>query len=198
MRIKEWTNGLGKIYTKTTILEGTIHLIKGTMKAIKVFFISIYWKHNFSNCGKNLSVYPKVKIDFPKNINLGNNISINESTYLKSENENSTIRMYDDVNIGKKVKIDYSGGIDIGKKTLISDEVEIHTHDHGTNPFSTPKYKKLRIEENVWIASRAIILPQVSIIGKNSIIGAGAIITKDVPANVIVAGNPAKIVKEIK
>ena len=49
----------------------------------------------------------------------------------------------------------------------------------------------------MWIGAGAIILPGVTI-GENSIVGAGAVVKKDVPANVIVAGVPAKIVREIK
>ena len=51
------------------------------------------------------------------------------------------------------------------------------------------------IEDNVWVGSRALILKGVRV-GKGSIVAAGAVVTKDVPQNCIVAGNPAKIVKE--
>ena len=51
------------------------------------------------------------------------------------------------------------------------------------------------IEENVWVGSRALILKGVRV-GKGSIVAAGAVVTKNVPPNCIVAGNPAKVVKE--
>ncbi|GIS36486.1 MAG: hypothetical protein Ct9H90mP7_4940 [Candidatus Neomarinimicrobiota bacterium] len=54
----------------------------------------------------------------------------------------------------------------------------------------------IKLEENVWVGDRAVICKGVTI-GKNSIVGAGAIVTKDVPPNVVVPGNPAKIVKEL-
>jgi maltose O-acetyltransferase len=57
--------------------------------------------------------------------------------------------------------------------------------------------KPILIEDNVWIGGSAILLPGVRI-GKNSVIGAGAVVTRDVPANTLVAGNPAVIIKEIK
>ena len=56
----------------------------------------------------------------------------------------------------------------------------------------------VNIEDNVWLGMHCIILPQVSRIGKNAIVGAGAIVTRDVPPNTVVAGNPAKIIRNIK
>ena len=56
--------------------------------------------------------------------------------------------------------------------------------------------KPIRIGDNVWIGMNAVILKGVTI-GENSIVAAGSIVTKDVPANTIVAGNPARIVKEL-
>jgi NDP-sugar pyrophosphorylase family protein len=54
----------------------------------------------------------------------------------------------------------------------------------------------IRIGNNVWIGDHALVLKGVTI-GDNSIVGAGAVVTRDVPANVVVAGNPARIVKEL-
>jgi maltose O-acetyltransferase len=54
----------------------------------------------------------------------------------------------------------------------------------------------IKVEDNVWIGANATILPGVTI-GKNSIVGAGAVVTKDVPENTIVGGNPAKVIRNI-
>ncbi|MFL2714513.1 MAG: acyltransferase [Gammaproteobacteria bacterium] len=58
------------------------------------------------------------------------------------------------------------------------------------------RQNQLLLEDNVWIGDSAIVCKGVTI-GKNSIIGAGAVVTKDVPQNSIFAGNPAKLVKEL-
>jgi len=55
--------------------------------------------------------------------------------------------------------------------------------------------KPVKICENVWLGENAIILPGIEI-GKNSVIGAGSVVTKNVPENCIVAGNPARIIKK--
>tara|TARA_B100000212_G_scaffold325142_1_gene286579 strand:- start:465 stop:860 length:396 start_codon:yes stop_codon:yes gene_type:complete len=69
---------------------------------------------------------------------------------------------------------------------------------HGIYDRAEPvgKTKPIILEDNVWIGDSAIICKGVTI-GKNSIIGAGAVVTKDVPQNSIFAGNPAKLVKEL-
>ena len=56
--------------------------------------------------------------------------------------------------------------------------------------------KQIHIGRNVWLGAGAIILPGVTI-GDNSIVGAGSVVTKDVPANVIVVGNPAHVLRQI-
>jgi len=57
-------------------------------------------------------------------------------------------------------------------------------------------YKPIKIEKNVWIGTEAIVLAGITI-GENSVVAAGAVVTKDVKPNCLVAGNPAKVVKEI-
>ena len=100
--------------------------------------------------------------------------------------------------IERSVRLDklYPSGIHIGKNTLIASGTTILSHDHckrvGNNqPFLTNTF----IGQNCFIAINSIILPGV-IIGNEVIVGAGSVVTKDVPANSVVAGNPAKIVRE--
>lgn len=87
-------------------------------------------------------------------------------------------------------------GIHIGENTLVAGGVKILSHDHckrvGNNqPFLTHTF----IGKNCFIAVDAIILPGVKI-GDEVIVGAGAVVTKDIPSNTVVAGNPAKIIRK--
>jgi len=57
--------------------------------------------------------------------------------------------------------------------------------------------KPIVIEDNVWLGGAAILLPGVTV-GRNAVVGAGAVVTRDVPANTVVAGNPARVIREIE
>lgn len=110
------------------------------------------------------------------------------------------------VHLGKNVYVNFNctfvddADIYIGDGTMIAPNVTIAAASHPISPkLRAEGYgcnKPVYIGKNVWIASNAVILPGVHI-GDNSVIGAGAIVTKDVPANVFAAGNPAKIIREI-
>lgn len=94
--------------------------------------------------------------------------------------------------INSRCRIDNRGEITIGNNVSISQEVVILTADHDMNsPFFDGRTKKVVISDYVWIGTRATILPGVSI-GKGAVIAAGAIVTRDVPEYVVVAGVPAR------
>ncbi len=113
----------------------------------------------------------------------GKNVYIGEGCYI-----NFGVSMVDD------------GDICIGNDVLIGPNVNILTVNH---PVDSKKrleryisVNKVVIKDNVWIGAGAIILPGVTI-GENSVIGAGSVVTKDIPANVVAVGNPCKVIKNI-
>lgn len=83
-----------------------------------------------------------------------------------------------------------------GDHITIGPDVKLITSWHEPENFNVVKAKSITIEDNVWITMNVIILPGITI-GKNSIIGAGSVVTKSIPPNSLVAGNPAKVIKEI-
>jgi len=99
--------------------------------------------------------------------------------------------------------------IELNDNCVITGRTLILTHDYsiyhasiGTKKIkkSDPEFctkGKVIIEENAFVGARCIILPNVTI-GKNSIVGAGSIVTKNIPENTIVGGNPARIIKSIE
>jgi len=104
------------------------------------------------------------------------------------------------VHIGSNAYVDYSGGVQIGDNVSISDGVRIYTHDHPVHGGSVDWYANpisfsaITILDYAWIGSNSIILPRVNKIGRGAIIGAGAVVSKDVPDFSIVVGNPARII----
>lgn len=89
----------------------------------------------------------------------------------------------------------YAQGIHIGKNTLVASHVSILSHDHCKRVNGQPLLADVYIGERCFIAVGATIMPGVSL-GNEVIVGAGAVVTKNVPANCIVAGNPAKIIRK--
>ncbi len=91
-----------------------------------------------------------------------------------------------------------------GKNCLISSNVIFITHDGATSVFrwkekykDIVRYGPIVVKDNCFIGYGAIILPNVTI-GPNSIVGAGSVVTKDVPPNSIVAGNPARVINTVE
>ena len=155
---------------------------------------TILTKNNLGYCGKNVIIQKGTCFRYPKNILLHDNIRIGRSVKIGTENIKSQITINENCWIGRDCKLDYTGGLIINGNCTISEGSQIFTHSHGRQPRSTLQPTKLLIGENVWIGSKAIILPGIDCIGKNSIIGAGSVVTKEILPNSIVAGNPAKTI----
>jgi acetyltransferase-like isoleucine patch superfamily enzyme len=97
------------------------------------------------------------------------------------------------------VRLDSACGIDVGDNTMIASSAYITDADwHDVYDRSRPigASAPVVLGENVWIGDSAIVCKGVRV-GANSIVGAGAVVTHDVPANTIAAGNPARVVKEL-
>lgn len=121
-------------------------------------------------------MFPPFYTDFGKNITLGKRVFLNTGCSFQDR-----------------------GGITIGDGTQIGQNVVLATLNHGFAPEErhTTFPQPIVIGKNVWISSNATVVPGVTI-GDNAVVAAGAVVTKDVPANAVVAGVPAKIIKMIK
>lgn len=91
--------------------------------------------------------------------------------------------------------------VSIGDDCFIGPDVSIYTACHSTDPIERNSRREwaepVTIGDNVWIGGSVTILPGVKI-GNNVTIGAGSVVTKDIPDNVVAVGNPCRVVKEIK
>jgi acetyltransferase-like isoleucine patch superfamily enzyme len=148
-----------------------------------------------------------------KNITIGKSFVANRNLRLQAItaygglNYDPQITIGDNVTINPNCHIAALRKITIGDNVLIASNVFISDHSHGRLDFADsevpPALRKLeskgeiRIGNNVWIGQNVTILANVDV-GDGTIIGANAVITKDVPAYSVVVGNPARIIRNIK
>jgi len=111
---------------------------------------------------------------------------------------NATLKIGKGSFINQSATIIATTGITIGNHAKIGPHVVIHDTayhevDQGTGTFKSP----IVIGDNVWIGRGAVILPGVTI-GSHSVIGSGSVVTKSVPAKMVVAGNPAREIRPVE
>lgn len=131
----------------------------------------------FGKAGQNLYVNPPINVDYGCHITVGDNFYANMDCIFLDVNR---------VTIGNNVMVGPRVGFYTAGHPIVAD-IRIEDLEFGS---------PIVVEDNVWIGGSAVILPGVTI-GKNAIVGAGAVVTKDVPANSIVGGNPAKVIRMI-
>lgn len=128
--------------------------------------------------GKDSIIWPPFYCSYGRNTYIGDHVFLN---YMCTILDNNDVRIGNHVMIGPNVQI-YTAAHDI----------QAETRNQGWEVA-----KAIVIEENVWIGGGAILLPGVNI-GRNSVVGAGAVVSRNVPANTVVAGNPARVIREIE
>ena len=137
-----------------------------------------FMKEVFAECGENCY------IELPFHANWGgHHVHFGSEIYA-----NSNLTLVDD------------GHIYIGDKVMIGPNVTIATANHPIDPELRDKglqyNRDVYVGENTWIGSGVVIVPGVRI-GKNVVIGAGSIVTKDIPDNVLAVGNPCRVLREV-
>ena len=143
----------------------------------------------FGSVGSNVCVDIDFHCEYGKNIHVGSDVIINMNCTFVDNNR-----------------------IDIGSKVMIASDVKIYTATHSTSfmdcssdegattfqkNFGRTLYAKpIRIKDGAWIGGGSIILPGVTICAR-SVIGAGSVVTRDIPADCVAVGNPARVVKKV-
>jgi len=123
--------------------------------------------------GKRVGVLGNFIVENPANVSIGSNCGINHDVYIVGNNS---------VQIGNNVVIS-------ARVMLIDTGLDVKGYSNDAFPKHIKSF--IRIKDGVWIGAGAIILPGVTI-GTKSIVGAGSVVTRDVPDFTIVAGNPAR------
>lgn len=135
-------------------------------------------KELLPNAAEGLWLQPPFYCDYGYNIKLGRNVFFNFNCVILDVMQ-----------------------VTIGSRTLFGPNVQIYTATHPVNykeRASGLEYAKpITIGENVWVGGSAVICPGVSI-GDRTVIGAGSVVTKDIPADVFAAGNPCKVIRPLE
>lgn len=161
-----------------------------------------FWHKRLRSCGNNLKTLPNCIIENEENIEIGSNALF--CNYSSFHANHGYLKIGNNVFTNRHVMINAnnSGEILVGNDVLIGPNVVIVAFNHNyLDDLKQINHQgvtsgKIVIEDDVWIGSNAVILPNVTI-GTHSVIAAGAIVTKDVPAHTIVAGVPARVIKNI-
>jgi maltose O-acetyltransferase len=128
--------------------------------------------------GKETIIWPPFYCVYGRNIYLGDSVFLNVLCTILDCNE-----------------------VRIGNHVMIGPHVQIYTAAHDLLAASRIQgwevAKPITIEDNVWLGGGCILLPGV-MIGRNAVVGAGAVVTHDVPPNAAVAGNPARVIRVIE
>lgn len=157
------------------------HLPKSTMPVIGKLakcLRRLCAEHLFAHCGKKINVEQGAYFGNGKHFNVGELVGLGKNFCC----HNRIVVMHNHIIMGEDVLFQGGGHV--------YDEVNVPMGQSGNLPPSP-----LEVCDDVWIGARAIILPGCKRIGAHSIIGAGAVVTKDVPDYAIVGGNPAKIIR---
>lgn len=137
---------------------------------------------------------------YQKHYNIGSNPIIEHNVLISRTHALvGSIKIGNNVLLARNVFIDYTGFLEIKNNVKIAAGTIIETHHRDLAAYKEGRdvnlQTKLIIEEGAYIGVNSIILSSCSKIGKNARIGAGAVVTKDVPENVTVVGVPAKIIR---
>ncbi|AWW32633.1 sugar O-acetyltransferase [Echinicola strongylocentroti] len=164
--------------------EQMIAIRKNVKRILHKLNVTEYYTDNFQdtinelcpNSAKNLHLEPPFHCDYGQNIHAGDGVFINFDAVILD---------------GAKVTI--------GRKTLLAPGVHIYTARHPLQVEERREWEDCRpvtIGEECWIGGHVTICPGVTI-GDRAVIGAGAVVTKDIPADTLAVGNPAKVIRKL-
>lgn len=137
----------------------------------------------------------RVNSRVPFMVHFTSRIAMAQNINIEDHKESNTV--YSSFASSNGLYLNATNGINIAKNIMIASGVKIISANHDfKNRNKHTKSDCINIEENVWLGTNVIVLPGITI-GRNSIIGAGSVVTKDIPKNVVAAGNPAAVIREL-
>ncbi len=177
--------------------SGTLKLIARTRELTREYYFSDYedtekreaiLRELLGGIGENVEIDTPFHCDHGNNIFLGNDVIIGiNCTFV----DNAEIRIGNRVLIASNVQFYTSSHPVLPKERLVDDWKE-----KGTTFFRTYA-RPIEIKDNVWIGGGSILLPGVTV-GENSVIGAGSVVNRSIPANCVAVGNPCRVIRTLE
>ena len=174
-----------------------------TQKIQKVIFI-LFYSSSFKNFGKKSTLVFPFRINGAKYISIGKKVHVNEGSWMlshKISEKDPVITIGSGSYIGRFVHIVSVNEIDIGDNALIADKVYISDNAHNYKDINAIikdqdilDYGPVVIGENTWLGENVCVMG--ASVGKHCVVGANAVVTKDIPNYSIAVGSPAKVIKQ--
>jgi acetyltransferase-like isoleucine patch superfamily enzyme len=145
---------------------------------------------------------PRLLVTWPHQMRIGERCVLQPDIFFNYDSywtPGPSIRIANNVFVGRGVEFNIAGGLDVEDDALIAAGCIFVDHDHGTDP-SLPmnlqpnKVKPITVGRNAWLGANCVVLKGVSI-GAGAIVGAGSVVTKSIPAGEIWAGAPARKIR---
>jgi len=191
-------------------------LIRNAGRSLRYY----WWRNRLASLGSGADIQPTAHFEYPANITIGMHCRIARQTLLRANTDLDTgIRIGNHVSVLENVLINANrghvaigdrswigpgsvvygnGGVDIGSDVMIANHCVINTVSHHASRIDVPMNRQgtycdpVVIADDVWIGAAAVILQGVCI-GRGSIIGAGAVVTRNIPPFSIAVGVPARV-----
>jgi acetyltransferase-like isoleucine patch superfamily enzyme len=178
--------------------------------ATKLYTLWLSWTYPFASLGNNFSAHYSCDLRRPTapRIKIGNSVQLERDVWLNISdfpaNDEPAIILEDGCRIGRNSMLSAKNRIYIGQNTILGSCILVMDHNHAYEDVAVPIRCQgitmggtIRIEEGCSIGFGAIILCNQGelVIGKNSVVGANSVVSRSIPANSVVAGYPAKLVK---
>lgn len=187
-----------------------MRLLSFLLKAFRegyVRFYSAILRTQFAAWGDGSHIEPHARLDCPWLISVGKMTRLSEYAWLNAKDDRGdgapTLRVEDGTYIGRFSQINAWRSVDIERDVLIGDRVFISDADHNYSDNGRPIISQgdsfkgaVRLKSGCWIGVGAVILPGVTV-GRNAVVAANSVVTRDVPDYSVVAGVPARVIKII-
>lgn len=165
-------------------------------KLVNRYLRGLTFRLKCNECGDRLKVAGKINVSRTKNtkIVLGNNVMLYQNVSMFLDKPNAIIKIGDKTYVNRRTEIMCKEKVSIGSNCAISWDVSITDTDYHSID-GKPDIKPVIIGDNVWIGCKSTILKGVTI-GNGAVVAANSVVVKDVPANTLVGGNPARVLRE--